>query len=367
MKYVFSFILLFHGLIHLLGFLKAFNLAEINQLSQNISKPIGTLWLLTFLLFVITCLAFIKSYNFWFVIAFGAVIISQILIILFWKDAKFGTLANALILIVSLSSYAIFQFDNMVEKETNEILQGIQNKALPIISENDILHLPKIVQKWLINSGVIGQKITQTIQLKQNGKMRTKPNSKWMPFTATQTFNVENLAFIWDTKVETMPLISLYGRDKLFQGEGSMIIKLGALIPIVNEDKNNKVNSGAMIRFLAEMCWVPSAALNNYIVWETLDEHSAKATLTIKDSSVSGVFKFSKEGNITSFEAKRFYGGKTDSKLETWYVEMTSFKTFNNIKIPNKSSVSWKLKEGDFNWLNLEILELKSNFKTSTR
>jgi len=191
--------------------------------------------------------------------------------------------------------------------------------------------------------------------------MRTKPENKWMPFTATQIFNVEKPAFVWNTQVQALPFISLYGRDKLYQEHGSMLIKLEALIPIVNDAENSQINSGAMIRFLAEICWFPSAALNNYIVWEALDETSAKATLTINGKSVSGIFKFSKEGHITSLEAKRFYGGKTDSKLETWLIEMTSHKTFNNIKIPNKSSVSWKLKEGDFNWLKLEIIALERN------
>ena len=62
-----------------------------------------------------------------------------------------------------------------------------------------------------------------------------------------------------------------------------------------------------------------------------------------------------------SFEAQRYYGGKNDSKLEKWYVEMLSYKTFNGITIPNKSSVTWKFNEGDFNWLQLEITNLKFN------
>ncbi|MFV0571996.1 MAG: DUF6920 family protein [Xanthomarina gelatinilytica] len=151
------------------------------------------------------------------------------------------------------------------------------------------------------------------------------------------------------------------GRDKLYQGQGNMLIKLANLIPVVNESNNKQINSGTMIRFLAEICWFPSAAINDYIVWESISENSAKATLTIKDTRVSGIFKFSTEGNITSFEAKRYYGGKTNSKLETWLINMTSHKTFDGVKIPNKSNVSWKLKEGDFNWLKLEILTIDIN------
>ncbi|HLV70753.1 MAG TPA: DUF6544 family protein [Xanthomarina sp.] len=356
MKYVFSIIILIHGLIHLLGFIKGFNLTETNSLSQSISKPIGILWLLTFLLFLTTTATYIKNYKFWFVFAFITLILSQILILMFWKDAKFGTLANVLIFLVSLYAYGKFQFNNMVKNETKQVLQHISAEKPSVILEKDLTHLPEIVQKWLKNSGVVGQEQSRFIRLKQIGEMRTKPEGKWMPFIAKQTFNVDEPAFVWDTEVEAMPLISLVGRDKLYQGKGSMLIKLAALIPVVNESKNKQMNSGAMIRFLAEMCWFPSAALNKYITWQAIGENSAKATLTIKDVSVFGMFRFSKDGDITSFEAQRYYGGNTTSKLETWRVNMTSYKTFHGIKIPNKNSVCWKLKEGDFNWLNLEIL-----------
>lgn len=36
---IFGFLILLHGLIHLMGFLKAFHLADIEQLTLPISKP----------------------------------------------------------------------------------------------------------------------------------------------------------------------------------------------------------------------------------------------------------------------------------------------------------------------------------------
>jgi len=41
LKIIFLFIVLIHALIHLLGFVKAFNLTEISQLTQPISKTSG--------------------------------------------------------------------------------------------------------------------------------------------------------------------------------------------------------------------------------------------------------------------------------------------------------------------------------------
>lgn len=362
MKFIFSCILLVHGLIHLMGFVKAFQIAEINQLTQSISKPIGMLWLVTSLLFLFSLILFLFKRDGWFVISIIAVVASQIAIILFWNDAKFGTIANSIILLVSVVAYGSYQFNTMVQKESEIILQDIQLENLSVILEEDIAHLPKIIQKWMHNSGVIGKENIVSVSLTQKGEMRTKLGSTWMTFTAIQHFNVENPAFVWTTKVDAMPILKMIGRDKLYHGEGEMLIKLASLIPVVNEGNNPKINQGAMVRFLAESCWFPSLAISDSITWETINDTLAKATLTAHGKSVSGVFNFSPDGDLISFEAQRYYGGKNDSKLERWHVNMLSYRTFNGIKIPNKSTVTWKLKEGDFNWLNLEITDIKFNY-----
>ena len=48
---------------------------------------------------------------------------------------------------------------------------------------------------------------------------------------------------------------------------------------------------------------------------------------------------------------------------EKWYVKNTGWKDFNGIRIPYKASVLWKLKEGDFNWADMEITEIEFNNK----
>jgi hypothetical protein len=58
MKIVFSILIILHGLIHLLGFTKAFNLASVNLLTQNVSKTNGMLWLVAAILFVTTAILY---------------------------------------------------------------------------------------------------------------------------------------------------------------------------------------------------------------------------------------------------------------------------------------------------------------------
>ena len=59
MRVFFLILFIIHGLIHLLGFVKAFNLTQIDQLTQHISKPVGLLWLFASTLFIATSILYV--------------------------------------------------------------------------------------------------------------------------------------------------------------------------------------------------------------------------------------------------------------------------------------------------------------------
>ncbi|WP_439152283.1 DUF6920 family protein [Winogradskyella sp.] len=359
MKYVFSFVVLIHGIIHLKGFIDAFFTSGVNQQVLGISKPVGAVWLITFVLFIFSVIQYLTDKN-WFYIAFIAVILSQILIIMNWDEAKYGSIINIVIFVIGLVAYGAYNFDTSVKAETSELLYGVPESS-NLISRNENYDIPEIVKKWIENSYINDTKEIASVSLKQKGEMRTKPNGKWMPFEANQYFNVLDPSFIWITKVRAAPFINLCGRDKLIEGKGEMLIKLVSLIPVVNEKENFKINQGAMLRYLAEICWFPSAALNNYITWSSINNRSAKATFTYDNQSVSGVFSFNNDGDFISFEAQRYYGGNENSKLKTWCIEALDYKTFNGIRIPHKNKVTWKLENEYFHWLSLEIKEINYN------
>src|SRR5690606_22119656 len=114
----------------------------------------------------------------------------------------------------------------------------------PVTTE-DIAHLPPIVQTWLQRSKVVGRPRATFVRLKQSGQMRTTPDAKWMPFTAEQYFDVRQGDFIWTTRASMMPLVYMDGRDKYIGGDGEMLIKLLSLVPVVNDGRNEKMNSGS--------------------------------------------------------------------------------------------------------------------------
>ncbi len=97
MKIVLIILLVLHGAIHLMGFVKAFDILPIKQMNEPISRAFGVIWLLTCLLCLTCVLMMLLNAKGWLVVGITATLISQTLIILSWKDAKFGTVANVII------------------------------------------------------------------------------------------------------------------------------------------------------------------------------------------------------------------------------------------------------------------------------
>lgn len=98
-------LLILHGLIHILGTLTEFNLVEIEDfsgktlisLSDATKKVLGVIWALVMIMFLVAAFGLYADLDWWRSLTIASIIISQILVIIWWPDAKFGTIANLLI------------------------------------------------------------------------------------------------------------------------------------------------------------------------------------------------------------------------------------------------------------------------------
>lgn len=356
LRYLLIIIIAVHAAIHLLGFVKAFGIAEVEQLSAPISKQSGVFWLTAFLLFGIALLLYILEKGEWWIPGILAIILSQILIVIFWEDAKYGTIANGIILLPCIVAFGNWQFDRMVSSEVHSLLPA-STTVRTVIDAQALTQLPAAVRNWVRASDMLGKRKIQKVHLRQSGKMRTSPGGNWLNVKAEQWFTLDDPGFIWSADVGRGNVLQFSGLDQYKHGEGNMLIKAYSLFPIVNE-KGPKIDQGVAVRFLAEMVWFPSFASSDYIEWEELDAQNVKAHYSYQNFSVTGVFTFDQKGRATRFKADRFYG--ETGKKEKWIIDIDpeSYQSFSGILIPTRSEVSWQLGEGDFTWYKLKIADI---------
>ncbi|OWW23244.1 hypothetical protein B4Q04_21775 [Zobellia sp. OII3] len=367
MRIVFVLLLILHGLIHLFGFLKAFGLSEFNAIQQPISRPMGLLWLLAFVLFGLTALRYLKPSELWWIFGFLAVVLSQFLIISFWADAKFGTLFNVVVLAVALAGYGSFAFRKKVHRETREMLSQAHSLQKAPVSKEMVSEMPPVVQKWLLNSGTIGKEPAGTVYLQQDLQMQMKPGQNdWIHARAEQYFTAQPPAFNWSVRLKMNPILALAGRDKFENGKGEMSIKLFSLFSMVDAKNNAKTNEATLQRYLAEIVWFPSNALQNYITWEPIDGTSAKATMRYKGTQGSGVFHFDENGNFVKFTAMR-YKDAQDTRPTEWTVTAIKTERHQGIKIPVELKADWKLGGTTWTWLKVKIRKVEYPLPQNTK
>ncbi|SFN37486.1 hypothetical protein SAMN04487989_1019 [Bizionia echini] len=352
-----------HGIIHLLGFLKAFGLSEFNSISLPISKPLGLIWLLTFILFTSSTILLIVRSDYWWITGFTGVIISQYLILNNWSDAKFGTILNLIILISTLIAYSTFSFNNKIKDETTKMLESADTTNKKVLLEPMVSDLPTVVNKWLLNSRAIGKEVIHNVYLEQDLQMLMTPEQKdWKNAKAKQYFTTKPPAFNWSVNLKMNPFLDMVGRDKFENGQGEMTIKMLSLFSIVNAQNNEKVNQATLQRYLAEIVWFPSAAISPYITWESIDKHSAKATMEYNRTKGSGVFHFDENGHFKKFVAMR-YKDVNDAEPTKWTVTAIKTEERNGIIIPVELEAEWQLENGNWTWLKLIITNIEYNVK----
>jgi len=247
--------------------------------------------------------------------------------------------------------YRIF-FNIKFNKESKELL------ALGLVDENIDLSkldkLPKPVKKWLNLHDIKNQKNIYHAYMTQDIKMRLGQDKPWMKATAKQYVTTKEPGFIWKVLVHMMPGVHISGRDRYMYGQGEMLIKVMSFLKVVDA-KGLEMDQGTLLRYLAEICWVPTAALKDYIKWEAIDDHHAKAIMSYNDITADGIFEFDDEGHMIAFEALRY--GEFDGiyQLKPWRIEMHNIKDFSGFKLPIEGKVIWKLDDGDYHWYQFVV------------
>jgi len=226
MRIVFLLIVLLHGLIHFMGFAKAFDYGNMVQFTKEISKPMGLLWLLTGLLFIVSAVLNLIKKDTWPILAIIAVLVSQILIFTVWKDAKFGTIANVIILLAAIIGFAMHNFENRYKKDVL-FAMGTTNFRDEIITEKNLETLPLQVQNYLRYVGVVGKPKIKNVKAMFEGEMRDK-GKDWFRFTSEQYnfFDSPTRLFFMKAKVSGLPT---HGYHSYKENRARMLIKLLSL------------------------------------------------------------------------------------------------------------------------------------------
>jgi len=252
-------------------------------------------------------------------------------------------------------SYSHSSFRSQADNEIATLYSYSGSLSNKTYNSRQLAGLPEPVQRYFKYSLKEGQKYISYARIKHAGSFRVNPSLDWMPVSAEEYFSIEKPGYVWYAELKPFKYVWLAARDTYFQGRGNVIAKLYSGVTFANS-KGNETDQGAMIRWLSEAVWFPTALLpSENIRWEEIDNNSAKAFFTDRGRTVVGVFHFNERGEITTFTADRFM----DKSLEKFEGRCYDYKEFHRIKIPSKIDATWHLKTGDYTYVRFNVMEIE--------
>lgn len=344
MKIAVSILVMIHGLNHCIRFVRSFTLANTAEFTNNSSKSMRFLWLVTGLLFIVSAMMILLKKEVWVMLILVAVTISQILIVTFWSDAKYVTVVNVIILAVAIIGRASLKFENSYKKDVLTAMP-LTTMRHEIFTENDLEPLPLLVQEYLRYSGVVGKPKVNNMKIVFSGEMRDR-GKEWFDFTSEQYnfFGLPTRLFFMKAKIKGMPT---NGYHK-YNGEGaSMRIKLLSLFSVVAIDEPQLFPTET-VTFFNDLClFAPAALIDERIIWEPIDGQSVKATFTTKGIRIAATLYFNEKGQLVNFISNDRYS-IDEMKAFPFATPVSEYRNINGYNLATHGEATWHYPEGEF-------------------
>ena len=268
----------------------------------------------------------------------------------------FFTLLGACILFLAIPYSGV---KSEFKEITADLIESSQaNKAR--FTEDDIADLPAPVQRYFRYTRYIGQNkfsYAKASYTDVNFSLGRDKPSIIMDYTH----------FNFSTKPARVALIdsSLYkipfqGIDSYHHGKGSMKGVLAKLIPVFNE-QGPSMDRSSLATFLSECLLFPTMALEDYVVWESIDDLHARASMTYAGVSASGMFTFNETGEMLSFTTldREAIGIDGTLGIVKWTAACDSYREIDGIMQPTNMQAIWNHDDGDFVYFNTDNITIE--------
>ena len=156
--------------------------------------------------------------------------------------------------------------------------------------------------------------------------------------------------------------IPFEGLDSYIAGNGSMKGVLAKLFTLFNQT-GETMDKASLVTYLSECLIIPNAALQDFIVWEEIDDLHAKATISCYDITASGIFAFKENGEMLSFTTDDREATSTDGMSEKvkWSAVFSKYKETKGIKKPTAFQAFWHYDDGDLLYFDGKGVALEFN------
>jgi len=366
MRLIVVVLLIVHGLIHLMGFAKAFGYAELPQLTRSISREMGVAWLTAGLLVLAGAVTMVASPRSFWIIGGIALVVSQAVILSGWSDAKAGTIVNVVLLLAVAHYWFTYGPQSFRAQFEREVSSGLARPLdAPLVTEFDLASLPEPVRRYLSAAGVVGRPRVLNYRVRFRGRIRSAPDSRWMPFEAIQQSFADQPTrlFLMHARMFGLPVEVFHRR---IGGHATMQVKIGGAIPMVDA-RGEVMDRSEAVTLFNDMCLLaPATLLDARIAWEPVDARTARARFTDAAQTISATLLFGDDGLLTNFisddRSRSSPDGKTFERLR-FSTPTREYRDFGAARLASYGEARWTLPDGEFTYGEFELRNVAYNVR----
>jgi hypothetical protein len=364
MKLTIGLLLICHGLIHLAGFAKAFGWADLRQLREPISQPLGLLWLLSGLLLVMSASLLLMGREGWRLAGLIALLLSQLVIVTAWQDAKAGTAVNVLLLLAIAVSAVASSGVDLSARYRQDVVQQMSTKARPlsVVTEADLSTLPPLLQTYLRRVGAVGKPRVHSVRTHWNAEMKRTPTSPFMKATVDQYdfFDPPARFFLMRASQYGLPFLASH---RYLDGSATMQVRVANLIDVVDAS-GPEMTQGETVTLLNDLCLLaPSALLDAHASYESMSSSQLRVIFTNAGYTVRAVLSFNEAGDLVNFESDDRFMSADGKRFQSfrWSTPVGDYREFQGRRVPARGQAVWTMPREDYVYGRFELTDVEYN------
>lgn len=358
-------LLVVHGAIHLMGFVKAFGLGELAALSQPISRPMGVLWLVASLLLLAAAVALFAMPRWWWLIGASAALLSQSVIVSAWSDAKFGTAANVLVIAGLVLGFLLTGPTSLRAEYDDLVANGLARAAAsPLVSRADLAPLPPQLQRYLERVGVIGQPRAHNYRVTFAGRIRSGPDAPWMQLDAEQHSFTDppTRLFYLSASRAGIPAVGLH---RYTSDGASMRVKILGWMKAADASGPTMTRAETVTLFNDMCVMAPMTLLGAPVVWEVIDARHVRGVFTNAGQTISATLVFDDSFDLVDFWSDDRPAANPDGEHFTpgrWTTPLRDYKNFGPFRLASKAETRYPNPGGgDYAYGEFELTGISFN------
>ena len=232
-----------------------------------------------------------------------------------------------------------------------------------VVTEQDLVHLPLPVGRYLRALGVVGRPAIRHYRLRFTGRIRSAPDSPWMPFEADQHSFTDppRRLFLMHAKMSGLPVFVFH---RLADGHATMQVKLAGAIRIVDAS-GPVMDQSETVTLFNDMCLLaPATLIDPRIAWAAESDRIVHATFTHGAHTIAATLEFGDDGRLVNFvsddRSRASADGRSFTRLR-FSTPVRDYRDFGAIRVAAHGEARWRLPEGEFTYGEFDIEDIAYN------